>query len=42
MKAKESHKAGRKNENRIVYPLSTGDGWAIYTVQTTRVKKTKP
>ena len=31
--------SGKKVDNRIVYPLSKGNGWAIYTMQTTGVKE---
>ena len=31
--------SGKKVDNRIVYPLSNGNGWTIYTMQTTGVKE---
>ncbi len=39
MKAKENHKSGRQDDNRVVYPLSSGDGWTVYTMQTSGVKE---
>jgi hypothetical protein len=39
MKASEKHNQGRKSDNRIVYPLTSNDGWAVYTIQTTGVKE---
>ena len=30
---------GKQQDNRIVYPLRGGDGWAVYTMQTTGVKE---
>lgn len=30
---------GQKNGNRIVYPLSNGKGWVVYTMQTSGVKE---
>lgn len=39
MKAVETHHQGRKSDNRIVYPLASNDGWAVYTIQTTGVKE---
>ncbi len=39
MKAKDNHMVGRQDKNRVVYPLSTGDGWTIYTIQKTGIKE---
>jgi len=32
-------KTGRQEDNRIVYPLSNGNGWAVYTMQNTGTKE---
>lgn len=31
--------AGKKDGNRVVYPLKNGDGWLVYTMQGTGVKE---
>lgn len=39
VKATEKHYTGRQDGNRIVYPLKTNDGWAVYTIQASGVKE---
>lgn len=37
--SEDSHYAGRQDGNRVVYPLSSGAGWAVYTIQATGIKE---
>ncbi len=39
LKASDAYLIGRKDENRIVYPLKDSDGWAVYTIQSTGIKE---
>ncbi|MGY4893720.1 MAG: hypothetical protein ACO1N2_03455 [Candidatus Saccharimonadota bacterium] len=39
VKATDAHYTGRQDGNRVVYPLKSNDGWAVYTIQASGIKE---
>ncbi len=39
LKPTDSHLVGKQDGSRIVYPLSSGEGWTVYTIQKSGIKE---
>ncbi|MEO6109588.1 MAG: hypothetical protein ABIP50_01075 [Candidatus Saccharimonadales bacterium] len=35
----DKHEAGKKDGNRVVYPMTNGRGWSVYTAETSGIKE---
>ncbi len=39
LKSNDRHLVGKQDGSRIVYPLSSGEGWTVYTIQKSGIKE---